>query len=395
MSNKIIFGDCLEALKTIESESVTAIIIDPPFNTKKVQKRNRIKVHSNNLMVQLQQAIRSAWCQETSADLAWSTENPSLGQCAVTALIVQDFMGGVLMRAEVTGGSHYWNRLPDGTELDLTRDQFAKYSPRNIEERERLYVLSYPATKFRYEMLREVVLFNLKFLSEIGRNGFGDKKYQVEKIDSTSYTDSFDNFEEFLMPRIKESLRTLTPNGSIFIHLDFREVHYIKVAMDKLMGRDHFMNEIIWLFDYGARSKKKWSNKHNTILWYAKDPKNYIFNYSEIDRVPYLAPGLVGKDKAARGKTITAEWWCTIVPTTSKEKTNYPTQKPLKLLERIVKMHSNPRSVVMDFFAGSGTTGMAAGNLGREFIMIDSNSAAIETMKTRLAKFNPNIIMSS
>jgi site-specific DNA-methyltransferase (adenine-specific) len=272
--NKIIFGDCLDALKTIESESVSATYIDPPFNTHKTQKRNRIKAIS----------------------------------------------------------------------------------------------------------------------AEDGRNGFGGKKYKIENIASSSYNDSFDNFEEFLMPRIKESIRTLTPDGSIFIHLDHRESHYIKVAMDKLLGRDHFINEIIWLFDYGARSKKKWSNKHNTILWYAKDPKNYIFNYSEIDRIPYMAPGLVGKVKAARGKTVTAEWFITIVPTNSKEKCNYPTQKPQKLLERIVKMHSRPGNLIMDFFAGSGTTGMAAGNLGREFIMIDNNKPAIDIMETRLEKFAPKII---
>jgi site-specific DNA-methyltransferase (adenine-specific) len=224
------------------------------------------------------------------------------------------------------------------------------------------------------------------------RTGFGGKQYDTEHLESASYEDSFDNFEDFLMPRIKESLRCLTPDGSLFVHLDYREVHYIKVALDKLLGRDHFMNEIIWSYDYGARSKSKWSNKHDTILWYVINPKNYTFNYDEMDRIPYMAPGLVGEEKAARGKTPTDVFWHTIVPTNGKEKTGYPTQKPLGVLNRLIKVHTNPGDVVLDFFCGSGTTGDAAAKNDRGFVLIDSNVEAVEVCTKRLAHTSPEII---
>lgn len=209
------------------------------------------------------------------------------------------------------------------------------------------------------------------------------KKQKRKKL---SYSDKFDSFEDFLIPRIRESLGALTPDGSLFVHLDQREVHYIKVALDKLIGRDHFMNEIIWSYDFGGRSKKKWPAKHDTILWYVLDPKNYVFNYDAIDRIPYMAPGLVGKEKAKRGKTLTDVWWQTIVPTNGKEKTGYPTQKPLPILERIIRVHTDPGDVVLDFFAGSGTTGDAAKRNGRGYVLIDENPDAVEVMKKRLGK---------
>jgi site-specific DNA-methyltransferase (adenine-specific) len=227
------------------------------------------------------------------------------------------------------------------------------------------------------------------------RVGFGGKEYQSEKIESASYEDSFDNFEEFLMPRIEASLHTLTDDGSIFVHLDYREVHYIKVAMDKLLGRDHFMNEIIWAFDYGARSKTRWPAKHNNILWYAMNPENYVFNFDAMERIPYMAPGLVGEEKAERGKTPTDTWFHTIVATNGKEKTGYPTQKPLGVVSRIVKVHSNPGDLLMDFFAGSGTLGEGAGMNERYFTMIDSNEEAVKVMESRLEKYKPEIIESS
>ena len=199
-----------------------------------------------------------------------------------------------------------------------------------------------------------------------------------------AYNDAFMDFEGFLVPRIKESLRCLTANGSLFVHLDYREVHYVKVALDWLLGRDHFINEIVWAYDYGGRPKTRWPCKHDTILWYARDPKNYIFNYDAIDRVPYMAPGLVGPEKAARGKTPTDVWWHTIVPTNGSEKTGYPTQKPLGLLRRLIRVHSNPGDVVLDYFAGSGTTGAAAAALGRGYVLVDERPEAVELMRTRL-----------
>lgn len=215
------------------------------------------------------------------------------------------------------------------------------------------------------------------------RKGFQGLTYRTEKLGTTGYHDSFDDFLEFLRPRIKESWRVLKSNGSFFFHIDYREVHYCKVMIDEIFGRDSFMNEIIWSYDYGARSKKRWSAKHDNILWYAKDPANYTFNFDAIDRIPYMAPGLVGPEKAARGKTPTDVWWHTIVPTNGAERTGYATQKPLGILNRIIRVHSNPGEVVLDFFAGSGTTGMAAAAHGRDYILVDQNPEAIEIMKKR------------
>ena len=181
--------------------------------------------------------------------------------------------------------------------------------------------------------------------------------------------------------------RTITDDGSVFIHLDWREVHRAKVlVMDEIFGATSFMNEIIWAYDYGARSRKKWSTKHDSILWYVKDPKNYVFNFEEMDRIPYMAPGLVGPEKAARGKTPTDVWWHTIVPTNGKERTGYPTQKPLGILNRILKVHSLPGDQVLDPCAGSGSFGEAALALGRFPTLVDSNPEAIAVMEQRLKR---------
>jgi site-specific DNA-methyltransferase (adenine-specific) len=216
------------------------------------------------------------------------------------------------------------------------------------------------------------------------RTGFGGHKYRTEKLASGSYADTYDDFLGFLEPRLTEAHRILRANGSFFFHIDYREVHYCKVLLDQIFGRASFMNEIIWAYDYGARSKKRWSPKHDSILWYAKDPKNYTFNFDEMDRIPYMAPGLVSKEKAARGKTPTDVWWHTIVSPGGREKTGYPTQKPLGVLERIVKVHSSPGDLLLDFFAGSGTLGEAAAKHDRSAILIDGNPEAVETMRTRL-----------
>ena len=174
------------------------------------------------------------------------------------------------------------------------------------------------------------------------RVGFQGQRYQTVKIGSKAYTDLFDDYLAFLEPRLVEAYRLLAPHGSLFFHIDYREVHYCKVLLDGIFGRDCFLNEIIWAYDYGARTKKKWPPKHDNILWYAKDPEHYTFNYEEIERIPYMAPGLVGPEKAARGKTPTDTWWHTIVPTNGPEKTGYPTQKPLGILRRIIQASSNP-----------------------------------------------------
>jgi site-specific DNA-methyltransferase (adenine-specific) len=224
------------------------------------------------------------------------------------------------------------------------------------------------------------------------RGGFGGRRYEVEKIDSGSYNDEFEDYETFLMPRIEASLRCLTPDGSLFVHLDYREVHYIKVLLDRLLGRDRFMNEIIWAYDYGGRSKRRWPSKHDTILWYASDPEDYVFNFDAMDRIPYMAPGLVSAEKAERGKTPTDVWWHTIVPTHGHEKTGYPTQKPLGVLNRVIQVHSRSDGVVLDFFGGSGTTAEAAARHGRGFVLIDNNREAVDVASARLASFSPELV---
>lgn len=217
------------------------------------------------------------------------------------------------------------------------------------------------------------------------RTGFAGQRYETIKIGQKSYADLFDDYLAFLQPRLAEAYRLLSPHGSLYFHIDYREVHYCKLLLDCLFGRDSFLNEIIWAYDYGARTRKKWPAKHDNILWYAKDPRHYTYNVDDIDRIPYMAPGLVGPEKAARGKLPTDTWWNTIVPTNSREKTGYPTQKPLSIVNRIVRASSNPGERVLDFFAGSGTLGEACWKLGRQFTLIDNNPAALEVMARRFA----------
>ena len=222
------------------------------------------------------------------------------------------------------------------------------------------------------------------------RTGFAGQRYRTVRVGQRAFADAFDDFLAFIEPRLVEAHRLLAPDGSLYFHIDYREVHYCKVLLDQIFGRASFLNEIIWAYDYGARATRKWPAKHDNILWYAKDPAHYIYNTDDIDRIPYMAPGLVGPEKAARGKLPTDTWWYTIVSPTGKEKTGYPTQKPLGILKRIVAASSRPGALVLDFFAGSGTTGAAAYALGRDFLLIDNNPEALEVMRRRLAHV-PNL----
>jgi site-specific DNA-methyltransferase (adenine-specific) len=218
------------------------------------------------------------------------------------------------------------------------------------------------------------------------RTGFGGARYRTVKDDASlaGYLDTFDDYLGFLRPRIEEARRVLTPTGSFFLHVDPREVHYCKVMLDEVFGRECFQNEIIWAYDYGARATKRWPAKHDNLLWYTRHPERYTFDLNATDRIPYMAPALVGAEKAARGKTPTDVWWHTIVSPTGKEKTGYATQKPLGMLERIVRVHSRKGERVLDFFAGSGTMGAAAAKNGRGFLMVDENEEAIRVMEKRL-----------
>lgn len=217
------------------------------------------------------------------------------------------------------------------------------------------------------------------------RTGFAQSRYRTERVGEREYLDMFDDYLGFIEPRLVEARRLLAEDGTLYFHIDAREVHYCKVLLDEVFGRDCFLNEVIWAYDYGARTKRRWAPKHDNILVYVRDPRRYTFNVDDIDRIPYMAPSLVGPEKAARGKLPTDTWWHTIVPTNSREKTGYPTQKPLGILRRIVRASSDPDRVVLDFFAGSGTTGAACHELGRRFVLVDNNPEAIAVMRQRFA----------
>jgi site-specific DNA-methyltransferase (adenine-specific) len=208
-------------------------------------------------------------------------------------------------------------------------------------------------------------------------------------LQESSYRDTFSDYLEFLEPRLTEARRVLTSSGTLYFHIDYREAHYCKLLLDEIFGRDAFLNEIIWAYDYGARSKKKWPAKHDTILVYVKSPADYYFDSEEVDREPYMAPGLVTPEKVARGKLPTDVWWHTIVPTNGREKTGYPTQKPAGIVRRMVRASTKPGDWCLDFFAGSGTLGAVAAELERRYVLIDENPEAVRVMERRLGRSEP------
>jgi site-specific DNA-methyltransferase (adenine-specific) len=231
--------------------------------------------------------------------------------------------------------------------------------------------------------------------ASVVRRGFHGREYERIRGDLRGYDDRFDDYWGFLEPRLLEAWRLLADDGTLYLHLDYREAHYAKVLLDALVGRDRFLNELIWAYDYGAKTRKRWPTKHDTILVYVKDPKSYWFDSDAVDREPYMAPGLVTPEKAQRGKLPTDVWWHTIVPTTGREKTGYPTQKPEGILRRIVQASSRPGDRVLDFFAGSGTTGAVASALGREAVLVDHNPEAIAVMRERMPHarvFGPPVV---
>ena len=217
------------------------------------------------------------------------------------------------------------------------------------------------------------------------RVGFKGQSYETIKGTLFGYNDAFEDYWAFLEPRLEEAWRLLTGDGTLYLHLDYREVHYAKVLLDALFGRECFLNEIIWAYDYGGRSRRKWPSKHDTILVYVKDPKHYYFDSDAVDREPYMAPGLVTPEKVALGKLPTDVWWHTIVSPTGREKTGYATQKPEGVLRRIIQASSAPGDWVLDAFAGSGTTGAVASQLERGFVLVDSHPDAIAVMRQRFS----------
>ncbi|MFN2628285.1 MAG: site-specific DNA-methyltransferase [Gaiellaceae bacterium] len=216
------------------------------------------------------------------------------------------------------------------------------------------------------------------------RVGFGGRRYRSELLETSSYRDAFDDYLAFLEPRLRETRRVLREDGTLYFHIDYREAHYCKLLLDELFGRECFLNEIVWAYDYGARARRRWPAKHDTILVYVKDRAEYYFDSAGVDREPYMAPGLVTPEKAARGKLPTDVWWHTIVSPTGKEKSGYPTQKPLGILRRIIQASSRPGDRCLDCFAGSGSLGAAATALGRHYVLIDSSSEAVRVMEERL-----------
>ena len=220
--------------------------------------------------------------------------------------------------------------------------------------------------------------------SDGDRTGFGGRRYRSELLDGSSYRDRFDDYLGFLEPRLHEVRRLLDPEGTLYLHLDYREAHYVKLLCDEIFGRDCFLNELVWAYDYGAKPRRRWPAKHDTILVYVRDPERFWFDADAVEREPYMAPGLVTPEKAARGKLPTDVWWHTIVPTSGRERTGYPTQKPEGLVRRMVLASSRPGDRIADFFAGSGTVGAVAAATGRRYVLVDANPEAVEIMERRL-----------
>jgi site-specific DNA-methyltransferase (adenine-specific) len=217
------------------------------------------------------------------------------------------------------------------------------------------------------------------------RVGFGGRRYSSRLLRSLSYDDAFADYLAFLEPRLQRVRELLAPDGTLYFHIDYREAHYCKLLLDELFGRDAFLNEIIWSYDYGAKPRRRWPAKHDTILAYVRTPGAHHFDADAVEREPYMAPGLVTPEKAARGKRPTDVWFHTIVPTNGREKTGYPSQKPEGVLRRLVAASSKPGGWCLDPFAGSGTLGAVCRLLGRRFVLIDDNPVAVEVMRARLS----------
>jgi site-specific DNA-methyltransferase (adenine-specific) len=218
------------------------------------------------------------------------------------------------------------------------------------------------------------------------RTGFAGRRYRSRLLSEMAFDDDRAGYLDFLAPRLEYAHRLLSERGTLYFHIDYREAHYCKLALDEVFGRDCFLNELIWAYDYGAKPRRRWPAKHDTILVYVRDPARYHFDSDAVEREPYMAPGLVTAEKAARGKLPTSVWWHTIVPTTGAERTGYPTQKPEGVVRRMVAASSLPGSWCLDFFAGSGTLGAVCAASERRYVLVDSNPEAIEVMRARLGE---------
>jgi site-specific DNA-methyltransferase (adenine-specific) len=216
------------------------------------------------------------------------------------------------------------------------------------------------------------------------RAGFGGRRYRSRLLSAVAYDDEFADYLGLLEPLLARTRELLAEHGTLYFHIDYREAHYCKLLLDEIFGRECFLNELIWAYDYGGKPRTRWPAKHDTILVYVRDPEHHWFDADAVEREPYMAPGLVSAEKAARGKMPTDVIWHTIVPTNGRERTGYPTQKPEGLVRRFVSASSRPDGWCLDFFAGSGTLGAVCAQLGRRYVLADSNPAAVAVMEQRL-----------
>ena len=249
---------------------------------------------------------------------------------------------------------------------------------------ERFFQLIYIDPPFNTGRLQSRATLSTVADGDGDRVGFQGRRYRSELLNRSSYRDSFEDYLGFLAPRLTDARRLLTDEGTLYFHIDYREAHYCRLLLDEIFGRESFLNEIVWAYDYGARTRRRWPAKHDTILVYVRDPQRFFFDSAEVDREPYMAPGLVTPEKAALGKLPTDVWWHTIVPTRGREKTGYPSQKPEGIVRRMVQASTRPGDWCLDFFAGSGTLGAVAAQLGRHYVLIDSNPEAVAVMEARL-----------
>ncbi|WP_308726709.1 site-specific DNA-methyltransferase [Clavibacter sp. VKM Ac-2542] len=345
----VIHAENLEAVRALPDGAFQLIYLDPPFNTGRTQERQNLTVTRT---------------PDPAADLGADAESEAAADPATDA--EAEAVPATAFDAAV---AHAPDAAP-GTSFDPAPGT----APSAAAEPTTPVALA-PASTATPEPVRPPG----------ARLGFHGRSYDSVKGMLYGFDDSFADYWDFLEPRLIEAWRLLDPTGTLYLHLDYREVHYAKVVLDALFGRRSFLNEIVWAYDYGAKSRRRWPAKHDTILVYVKDPVRYRFDSEGVDREPYMAPGLVTPEKRERGKLPTDVWWHTIVSPTGREKTGYATQKPLGVLRRIVQASSRPGDWVLDFFAGSGTTGAAARELGRRFVLVDENPQAIEVMRARLA----------
>ena len=343
MTVEIRHGDNLDIARTFPDASFTLIYLDPPFNTGRMQGK--------------------------AVETAVTTRGPDAVERVVTTR-GPDAVGTVVTTPEKPDAAAAVPAEPRAVAAagatDLRSSEHAAAATPGTAAASDLAVA--PVTAPRGPV----------------KAGFRGAAYARLRGDLRAYDDRFDDYWDFLEPRLREAWRLLADDGTLYLHLDYREAHYAKVLLDALFGRECFLNELIWAYDYGAKSRRRWPTKHDTILVYVKDPARYWFDSEAVDREPYMAPGLVTPEKAARGKLPTDVWWHTIVPTGGREKTGYPTQKPEGILRRIVQASSRPGDRVLDLFAGSGTTGAVAHALGRDAVLVDANPEAIGVMRRRL-----------